>query len=102
MRAHQHLIRTFALTVAVSLTSTSLAALQTAAGGTKGTSGFADVAKFLDNLATYAIYLGIPLGILAFIAAGGMLAAGNPEAPGWLVKATLGVGIILLSKGIMA
>jgi hypothetical protein len=79
-----------------------MAALRTAAGGTSGTNGFADVSKFLDNLATYVTYLAIPLGVLALIAAGGMLISGNPEGTSWLAKTAIGVGIVLLAKGIMA
>jgi len=83
-------------------TAPALAALKTAAGGTSGTNGFADVSKFLDNLATYVIYLAIPFGALALIAAGGMLIAGNPDGTTWLARTAVGVGIVLLAKGIMA
>lgn len=79
-----------------------MAALRTAAGGTSGQNGFADVTKFLDTLATYVTYLAIPGGALALIAAGGMLMAGNPQGTSWLAKTAVGVGIILLAKGIMA
>jgi TrbC/VIRB2 pilin len=79
-----------------------MAALRTAAGGTSGTNGFADVSRFLDNLATYCIYLAIPFGALGLIAAGGMLIMGNPQGTSWLAKTAVGVGIILLAKGIMS
>lgn len=79
-----------------------MAALRTAAGGTNGTNGFADVSKFLDNLATYVIYLAIPAGALGLIAAGGMLIAGNPDGTSWLARTAVGVGIVLLAKGIMS
>lgn len=79
-----------------------MAALRTAAGGTSGQNGFADVSRFLDNLATYVIYLAIPAGVLAVIAAGGMLIAGNPSGTTWLARTAVGVGIVLLAKGIMA
>jgi TrbC/VIRB2 family pilin len=79
-----------------------MAALRTAAGGTSGTNGFADVSRFLDNLATYVIYLAIPAGALGLIAAGGMLIAGNPDGTTWLARTAVGVGIVLLAKGIMA
>jgi hypothetical protein len=79
-----------------------MAALRTAAGGTSGQNGFADVSKFLDNLATYVIYLAIPAGALGLIAAGGMLIAGNPDGTTWLARTAVGVGIVLLAKGIMA
>jgi hypothetical protein len=77
-------------------------ALKTAAGGTSGQNGFSDVTKFLDNLATYVIYLAIPAGALGLIAAGGMLIAGNPDGSSWLARTAVGVGIVLLAKGIMA
>jgi hypothetical protein len=83
-------------------TTPMLGALRTAAGGTSGQNGFADVSKFLDNLATYIIYLAIPAGALGLIAAGGMLIAGNPSGTTWLARTALGVGIVLLAKGIMA
>lgn len=92
---------TLAAMVAAS-TTPMLAALRTAAGGTSGQNGFADVSKFLDNLATYVIYLAIPAGALGLIAAGGMLIAGNPSGTTWLARTALGVGIVLLAKGIMA
>lgn len=79
-----------------------MAALKTAAGGTSGANGFSDVTKFLDNLATYVIYLAIPAGALGIIAAGGMMIAGNPEGTSWLARTSVGVGIVLLAKGIMA
>jgi hypothetical protein len=79
-----------------------MAALKTAAGGTSGSNGFANVSQFLDNLATYVIYLAIPAGALALIAAGGMLIAGNPSGTTWLARTAVGVGIVLLAKGIMA
>jgi hypothetical protein len=79
-----------------------MAALKTAAGGTSGTNGFADVSHFLDNLATYVIYLAIPAGALGLIAAGGMLITGNPDGTTWLARTAVGVGIVLLAKGIMS
>ena len=88
--------------MAAACTTPMLAALRTAAGGTSGQNGFADVSRFLDNLATYIIYLAIPAGALGLIAAGGMLIAGNPSGTTWLARTALGVGIVLLAKGIMA
>lgn len=76
-------------------------ALKTAAGGTNGTNGFTDVTHFLDTLATYVIYLALPLGVLSLIAAGGMLISGNQDGTTWLARTAIGVGIVLLSKGIM-
>ena len=103
MRGHLRRLGRGATLAAVAAACTApMAALKTAAGGTSGTNGFADVSKFLDNLATYVIYLAIPAGALAIIAAGGMLIAGNPSGTTWLARAAVGVGIVLLAKGIMA
>lgn len=90
------------IAVGLALCLSPMAALRTAAGGTSGTNGFADVSKFLDNLATYVIYLAIPAGALGLIAAGGMLIAGNPDGTSWLARTAVGVGIVLLAKGIMS
>jgi hypothetical protein len=103
MRAHlTKLAQASTLALIVALSSVPLSALKTAAGGTSGTNGFADVAEFLDNLATYMIYLAIPGGALGLIAGGGMLIAGNPDGPKWLARTGIGVGVVLLAKGIMA
>lgn len=91
-----------ALGVSLIVCSTPMAALRTAAGGTSGTNGFNEVSKFLDTLATYMIWLALPLGALGIIAAGGMLVSGNQEGTTWLARTVIGVGIILLSKGILA
>ena len=83
--------------------SAPMSALRTAAGGNpSGSNGFADVSRFLDNLATYAIWLALPAGALGLIAAGGMLITGNQDGSTWLVRTAIGVGIVLLAKGIMA
>lgn len=87
---------------AVAACAAPMAALKTAAGGTSGTNGFHEAVQFLDNLATYVIYLAIPAGALALIAAGGMLIAGNPDGQSWIAKTAVGVGIVILAKGIMA
>jgi TrbC/VIRB2 pilin len=103
MRAHlTKLAKAGTLTLMLGASSASLSALRTAAGGTSGSNGFADVAKFLDNIATYLIYLAIPGGALGLIAAGGMLISGSPDGPKWLARTGIGVGIVLLAKGIMA
>lgn len=94
--------RSTTLVAMMAASTAPMAALRTAAGGTSGTNGFADVSRFLDNLATYVIYLAIPAGALALIAAGGMLIAGNPDGTTWLARTAIGVGIVLLAKGIMA
>lgn len=90
------------LTASMAASAPLMSALRTAAGGTSGTNGFSDVSRFLDNLATYVIYLAIPAGALALIAAGGMLIGGNPSGTTWLARTAVGVGIVLLAKGIMA
>lgn len=96
------LARGLTLAVIVAACAPLMSALRTAAGGTSGANGFADVSRFLDNLATYVIYLAIPAGALALIAAGGMLIGGNPSGTTWLARTAVGVGIVLLAKGIMA
>lgn len=103
MKGHLTTLGRGAMLAAVIAASTApMAALRTAAGGTSGQNGFAEVSKFLDNLATYVIYLAIPAGALGLIAAGGMLIAGNPDGTTWLARTAVGVGIVLLAKGIMA
>jgi TrbC/VIRB2 pilin len=103
MRAHlTKVAQASMLALIAALSSVPLSALKTAAGGPSGTNGFADVSQFLDNLATYMIYLAIPGGALGLIAGGGMLIAGNPDGPKWLARTGIGVGVVLLAKGIMA
>lgn len=58
--------------------------------------------EYLDNLITYVTYLAIPLGALGLIAAGGMLISGNPSGSSMLAKTALGVGVILLARGVMS
>lgn len=94
--------KTAALAAVLALSNLTLAALSTAAGPAGGTSGFANVATFLNNLSTYLIYLAIPGGTIGLIVGGALLWSGSPDGPKWLAKTALGVGIVLLSKGIMA
>jgi hypothetical protein len=94
--------RVAVMAVVLAVSGWQLAALKTAAGGVSGTNGFANVSAFLDHLATYVIYLAIPAGALGLIAAGGMLMAGNPAGSSTLAKVAVGVGVVLLAKGIMA
>jgi hypothetical protein len=102
-KAHlTNLAKASVLALIVAASAAPLSALKTAAGGTTGTNGLHDVANFLDNLATYLIYLAIPGGALGLIASGGMLIAGNPDAPKWLARSAIGVGVVLLAKGIMS
>ena len=103
MRGHVRRLGRGAMPAAmVAACITPMAALRTAAGGTSGANGFQDVSRFLDTLATYLIWLAIPLGALGLIAAGGMLIAGNPDGTTWMVRTAVGVGVVLLAKGIMA
>lgn len=90
------------MALVVACSGWQLAALKTAAGGTSGANGFSNVAAFLDHLAGYLMYLAVPAGALGLIAAGGMLLAGNPNGSATLAKVAAGVGIILLSRGILA
>lgn len=92
-----------AVMTAAAFPGVASAALETAAGGKgSGAGGFADFVNFLNNLATYLVYVGAAAGVLGIIASGGMLIAGSPEGGKWLVRTVLGVGIVLLAKGIMA
>lgn len=81
----------------------TIAALKAAAGGgPSGRNGFVEVSQFLDTLATYVIYLAIPLGALGIIAGGAKLISGDPEGTSWLARTAVGVGVVLLAKGIMS
>lgn len=77
-------------------------ALKTAAGGTSGTNGFHAVTAFLDTLAGYLIWIAIPAGALGMIAGGGMLIAGSSDGPSVIAKCAVGVGVVILSRGILA
>jgi hypothetical protein len=101
----EHLARhaeTAALAAVLTLSNVTVGALSTAAGPPGGTSGFATVASYLNNIATYLIYLAIPGGAIGFIVGGFMLFGGSPDGPKWLGRTAIGVGVVLLSKGIMA
>src|SRR4051812_9438404 len=103
MRAHLTTVaKASSLALILAASSASLSALKTAAGGTGGANGFPDVSAFFGNLPPPMIYLPIPGGALGLIAGGGMLIAGNPDGPKWLTRTAIGVGVVLLAKGIMA
>jgi hypothetical protein len=94
--------KTAALAAVLAFSNLTLGALATAAGRPTGTSGFANVATFLNNVATYLIYLAVPAGVIGGIVGGIMLIAGSPDGPKWLARTGIGVGVVLLSKGLMA
>ncbi len=94
--------KTAALAAVLALSNLTLGALSTAAGPPGGTNGFAGVVTFGNNIATYLIYLAIPAGTIGFIVGGLMLAGGSADGPKWLTRTGIGVGLILLSKGVMA
>jgi hypothetical protein len=102
MHAKKRIGRASVLAVMATVGGWQLAALKTAAGGTSGSNGFANVSAFLDHLATMLIFLAIPAGVLGLIAAGGMMIAGNPDGQTWLVRTIFGVALIFLAKGVMA
>ena len=103
-RTRRHILTILTLTPALAAGPKLVAAaLETAAGGSgKGTGGFTGFVTFLDNVATYLVYVGAAAGVLGLIASGGMLIAGSPEGGKWLTRTVIGVGIVLLAKGIMA
>jgi hypothetical protein len=94
--------KTAALAAVLAFSNLILGALQTAAGPPGGTNGFAGVVNFGNNIATYLIYLAIPAGVIGLIVGGLMLIGGSPDGPKWLARTGIGVGIVLLSKGVMA
>lgn len=92
----------FAIGLLAAWCAAPMRALSSAAGGTSGTNGFHEVTHYLDNLITDVIYLAIPLGALGLIVAGAKLIGGDQDGASWLAKTAVGVGVILLAKGIMA
>ena len=81
----------------------SLAALKSAAGGgPSGSNGFAQFASFLNTLGTDLIYVGVAGGVIGLVASGGMLMTGSPQATGLLGKVVIGIGVVLMAKGIFA
>jgi len=102
MRKNKSIGRCSVIAAVVLVGGWQMDALRTAAGGTSGQNGFADVSAFLDKLSTYLIYLAIPAGALGLIASGGALIAGNPNGSSMLARTSLGVGLVLLAKGIVA
>jgi TrbC/VIRB2 pilin len=102
-RTRRHILIVLTLAPVLAGPKLVVAALETAAGGGgNGSGGFSGFVSFLDNVATYLVYVGAAAGVLGLIAAGGMLIAGSPEGGKWLTRTVIGVGIVLLAKGIMA
>jgi hypothetical protein len=105
-RTRSHALRQHLTTpvtpLVLSVSNVSLAALKTAATDPTGTSGFAGAVAFLNNLSTYLIYLAVPAGVIGAIVGGMMMIGGSPDGPKWLARTFIGVGVVLLSKGIMA
>jgi hypothetical protein len=91
------------LLLVVGVLGGTFGALEAAAGGgPSGQNGFAQFTAFLNNLGTYMIWVGAAGGVLGVIASGGMLIAGHREGSTWLVRTVIGIGVILLAKGIFA
>ncbi len=101
----QHLtshVKALGVAIAIAMSHASFAALKTAAVDPSGTSGFANAVSFLNNISTYLIYLAVPAGTIGLIVGGIMLVSGSPDGPKWLARTGIGVGVVLLSKGLMA
>jgi hypothetical protein len=81
----------------------ALAALRSAAGGGGGGGGgFARFISFINRLADYAIPVGAAFGVLGAIWGGVQYQAGNPNAGRQLAMVGIGVGVVLLSKPLIA
>jgi hypothetical protein len=79
------------------------AALKSAAGGgAGGAGGFARFISFINRLADYAIPVGAAFGVLGAIWGGVQYQAGNPNAGRQLAMVGIGVGVVLLSKPLIA
>lgn len=102
MRVCKDTGRTVVIAAVLAVGGWQLAALKTAAGGTSGSNGFHDVTEFLDKLAGYLMWIAIPAGALGIIAGGAQLIAGSQDGASTIAKCALGVGLILLSRGILA
>ncbi len=95
-------LKALGVAIALAASQVSFAALKTAAVEPGGTSGFASAVTFLNNIATYLIYLAVPAGTIGLIVGGIMLVSGSPDGPKWLARTGIGVAVVLLSKGLMA
>ena len=56
--------------------------------------------RFLDQLATYLVYLAGAFGTLGFIRAGVEYQSGSPNASRTATGVAIGLALILLAKGI--
>ena len=95
-----------ALTLGITLVAVphlTVAALKSAAGGgPNGNNGFTQFTAFLNTLGTDLIYVGAAGGVIGLVASGGMLMSGSPQANGFLTKVVIGLGVILMAKGVFA
>lgn len=70
-------------------------------GALKGSGGgFAELVSFLDQLATYLIFVGAAYGALGLIRAGVEYQSGSPQAGRTLGGAVIGLTLVLLCKSI--
>jgi hypothetical protein len=87
---------------AMAVPDVAAAAFKAAAGGGGGGGSFGGLVGFLDRLADRLIPVGLGFGVLGVLWGGGQLIAGNPQAGRTLALVGLGMGVVLLSKGIAA
>jgi type IV secretory pathway VirB2 component (pilin) len=76
------------------------AALQSAAGGQKGTGGFSQLTKYVEKISSDLIPVGGALAVLGLIYGGSLLMAGAPHAGRTLTYVVVGVVVILASNGL--
>ena len=70
-------------------------------GALKGSGGgFGELVSFLDQLATYLIFVGAAYGALGLIRAGVEYQSGSPQAGRTLGGAVIGLTLVLLCKSI--
>ena len=98
------LLSTLALVLATAAIVPDLAdaALRSAAGGSKGAGGFAQLTRYLDKLSSYLIPVGASVAVIGLIGGGVMFMFGNPQATRTLGYVALGLVIVLASKGLAA
>lgn len=78
------------------------AALRSAAGGAHGGGGFNALTRYLDQLASYLIPVGVAGATLGVMVGGAQYISGNPAGVRTLGYVAVGVVIILASKGLVA
>jgi hypothetical protein len=89
--------------LAAVLATWQLAALKTAAGGgPKGQNGFDAFVKFLDNITTYGIYVGVGVGTLGLLVGFIRYAGGDADGTKWLGYSALGIVGSLLVRAFAA